>query len=277
MSLAGDLQEIAVRAGAVSRAETAVARRSARSSSPTVTVVVPALNEGENLPYVLPKIDHQHEVLLVDGRSTDNTCEIAPLLHPRVQVLQQRGRGKGDALRTGFQAATGEVIVSIDADGSTDPLEIPAFVGALVAGADFVKGSRFLQGAGTEDMPFYRKLGNRALTFMVRALFGGRYSDLCYGFNAFWRDVVHLLDVQTDGFEVETAVNIRALREGLRVVEVASFESRRIHGTAKLRAFPDGWRVLKTILRERFRRLPAATVPRSAVAELEPPSGVFAD
>src|SRR4029079_8047757 len=149
--------------------------------------------------------------------------------------MHQRGKGKGDALRAGFAAATGDIVVAMDADGSTDPLEIPAFVGALLAGADFVKGSRFLQGAGTADMPMHRRLGNKGLTLLVRLLFGGRYSDLCYGFFAFWRDVTHQVQSPAEGFEVETAMNIAVLRANLKVVEVASFESPRIHGSAKLR------------------------------------------
>jgi glycosyltransferase involved in cell wall biosynthesis len=244
---------------------------------PTVTVVVPALNEAENLPHVLPRIDAAYEVLLVDGNSCDGTRELAVMLHPRLRVLQQRGRGKGDALRTGFESATGDIVIALDADGSTDPREIPAFVGALLAGADFVKGSRFVQGAGTADMPLYRKVGNRMLTLLVRLLFGGRYSDLCYGFFAFWRDVADRLDVRTDGFEVETAIAVRALKERLRIVEVASFEGCRIHGRSKLRTFPDGWRVLKTILRERVRRAPGQVEIPTLTIEPAPGAAVSGD
>jgi glycosyltransferase involved in cell wall biosynthesis len=232
-----------------------------RPREPTVTVVIPALNEAENLPLVLGRLDRRvHEVLLVDGASEDKTSEIAQALHPRIRTLSQRDSGKGEALRTGFRAATGDIIVTLDADGSADPAEIPAFVGALCAGADFAKGSRFLQGAGTEDMPFYRRLGNACFVALVRLLFGGRYSDLCYGYNAFWRDVLPALHLDSDGFEVETMMNIRALRARLSVVEVASFESRRAHGKSKLRTIPDGWRVLKAILRERFTPLPTSSV-----------------
>jgi glycosyltransferase involved in cell wall biosynthesis len=175
-----------------------------------------------------------------------------------VRIFEERTTGKGAALRRGFEEATGDIIVMLDADGSTDPREIPGFVGMLLAGFDFVKGSRFLHGAGTSDMPRFRKFGNAGLTRLVRVLFGGRYTDLCYGYNAFWADVLPELDLDADGFEIETVMNIRALRAGLKVVEVASFEAERIHGEAKLRAIPDGWRVAKTIFRERFRarRLP---------------------
>lgn len=221
---------------------------------PTVSVIIPTLNEAENLPHVLPRIpDWVDEVLLVDGHSTDGTMEVARKLRPDIRIVMQEGCGKGAALRCGFAAATGDIIVMLDGDGSTDPAEIPAFVGALLAGADFAKGSRFLQGGGTADMPFYRKLGNWCFVQIVRRLFGGSYSDLCYGYNAFWKQVVPRLNLDGDGFEIETVMNVRALRAGLKVVEVPSFESERLHGTGYLRTIPDGWRILKTILREWLR------------------------
>jgi hypothetical protein len=227
-----------------------------RPSRPTVSVVIPTLNEAENLPLVLPRLGPDiHEVIIVDGRSEDGTLDVARSLHPEVRAITQTGSGKGNALRTGFAAATGDIIVMLDADGSTDPAEIPAFVGALQSGADFAKGSRFIHGAGTADMTVHRRFGNWVFVVCVRLLFGGRYSDLCYGYNAFWRDVLPTLDLTCDGFEIETLMNIRALRAHLRVVEVASYEKSRIHGLSKLRAWSDGRRVLKTILRERTRRL----------------------
>ena len=225
----------------------------------TVSVVIPALNEAENLQYVLPLIPAWvDEVLLVDGHSTDKTVEVARQLLPNVRIVYQEGRGKGAALQSGFAAATGDIIVMLDADGSTDPAEIPLFCAALLNGADFVKGSRFLQGAGTADMEFHRMLGNLAFVIGVRLLFGGNYSDLCYGYNAFWRRTLSSLDLNGAGFEIEAMMNIRALRVGLKVAEVPSFESRRRHGFSRLRAIPDGWRVLKTIVKERLASRPMA-------------------
>ncbi len=224
---------------------------------PTVSMVIPALNEAKNLPHVLPHIpDWIDEVILVDGNSTDNTVEIARQLRPDIRIVTQTGRGKGAALRSGFAAVTSEIIIMLDADGSTDPRESAAFVAVLITGADFAKGSRFVQGGGTADMTLFRKWGNHALTFVVRLLFGGIYSDLCYGYSAFRTGILPLLNLDCDGFEIETLMCVRAQAAGLRICEVASFEAARIHGVSGLRAIPDGWRVLKTILSERFSRRP---------------------
>lgn len=219
----------------------------------TVSLIIPTKNEAKNLPYVLPRIPAiVTELILVDANSTDGTVEVARRLYPNVRVVGQTGRGKGNALRAGFEAAQGDIIVMLDADGSMAPEEIPAYIGALLAGADYAKGSRFLHGGGTVDMEPHRYLGNLGLTLAVRALFGGLYTDLCYGYCAFRRSVLPQLNLTSDGFEIETEMNVRALRSGMRVVEVPSFESERIYGKSNLSAIKDGLRVLRVILQERF-------------------------
>ena len=216
-----------------------------------VSVVIPALNEALNLRHVLANLpDNVFEVVLVPGHSTDDTEEVARSLRPDVRVIHQTRSGKGNALACGFAACRGDIIVTLDADGSADPKEIPAFVGALVSGADFAKGTRAIQGGGSHDMTLLRRLGNRGLTHLANVLHGTHYSDLCYGYNAFWHACLPALNVDIDGFEVETLLNLRAAKSGLRVTEVASFELARIHGRSNLRTFNDGWRVLGTILRE---------------------------
>ena len=221
---------------------------------PPVTVVVPTKNEAANLPHVLPLIpEWVDEVLIVDAGSTDGTVEVALELLPNARVIVDLKKGKGAALRTGFENATGELIVAIDADGSSDPREIPAFVGALLAGADLAKGSRFLQGGGTDDMELHRMAGNWLLKFTVNRLFNGRYTDLCYGYFALRRSALPSLLAASDdisGFEIETFLNIRALKNKLSVTEVASFEFNRIHGTSNLNAFRDGLRILRVIIAE---------------------------
>jgi glycosyltransferase involved in cell wall biosynthesis len=220
---------------------------------PKISLVIPTLNEAENIKLLLPRIPTWvHEVIIIDGRSTDGTPDVARSIRQDVKIVLQPKKGKGIALRTGFEVASGDMIVMLDADGSMDPEEIILFVAALVAGADFVKGSRFMQGGGTSDMTVIRRFGNLGLTFLVRVLFGSSFSDLCYGYMAFWKRHVSLLRADCDGFEIETLINLRALKSKLKVMEVASFESERIFGVSNLHALPDGWRVLKTIIRERI-------------------------
>jgi glycosyltransferase involved in cell wall biosynthesis len=237
------------------------AEPSARAPRPTVSVVIPTLDEARNLGHVFAALPPDlHEVILVDGHSVDGTPDVARRLRPDVRVVNQTRTGKGNALACGFAAATGDIIVMIDADGSTDPGEIPRFVEALTSGADFAKGSRFAPGAGSTDITPLRKLGNKLLGLAVNIMYGTRYSDLCYGYNAFWARHAPAFGLQAespgqrkvwgDGFEIETVLNLRASAAGLAITEVPSFEHARIHGESNLRTLRDGQRVLRTILTE---------------------------
>lgn len=234
--------------------------RVANMHGPSVSVVVPAFNEARNLEEVLPTLSPNYEVIVVDGPSTDGTAETALRVRPDARVIAQTRRGKGNAMACGFAVATGDIVVMFDADGSADAREIDLMVAALVNGADFVKGSRMLHGGGSADLTGIRSLGNRALTTLVNVLFRTRYTDLCYGFNAFWRE--HLASIELpdpaltgerrwgDGFEIETLLNCRAATARLTILEVPSYEHNRIHGASNLRAFSDGLRVLRTIRTE---------------------------
>ena len=231
---------------------------------PWISVVIPTLNEAKNLPYVLPMIPQWvSEIIIVDAYSEDGTAEMAKKLHPAVKVIYQKGRGKGDALRIGFGAAKGDIIVMMDADGSHDPKEIQVFIALLRSGVDFVKGSRYIQGGGSTDMTVIRQFGNWGLMFLTRLGFGAHFTDLCYGYNAFWARHLPVLYPEVNGFEVETLLNLRALTFGLKVAEVPSFEATRKFGESHLKAIPDGWRILKVILRE-FTNKPS---PKSKVRQ----------
>jgi glycosyltransferase involved in cell wall biosynthesis len=217
--------------------------------TPRVSVVLPTLNEAENLPHILPLLGG-YEVIVVDGGSTDGTLDVVHEYAPDAMIIQQTRRGKGNALMCGIEAAAGDIVVTLDADGSARVDEIPRFVAALDAGADFAKGSRHLEGGGSADLTLLRSLGNRFLGLIVNVLFGTRYTDLCYGFNAFWTKHAHALEITCDGFEVETLLHLRAHLAQLVVVEVPSYEELRLNGSSKLRPFRDGFRILRTIMQE---------------------------
>jgi glycosyltransferase involved in cell wall biosynthesis len=247
----------------------------ARSANPTVTIVIPALNEARNLEVVLPKLPDVEQIVLVDGNSADGTIETAQRTRPGITVVKQTRTGKGNALVCGFEAAKGDIVVMFDADGSADPEEIPAFIEALVAGADFAKGTRFHPAGGSEDITPLRRAGNGLLNLLTNMLFKTKFSDLCYGYNAFWRDIVPLMELPPgldgergdsmcwgDGFEIETVLNCRVAAAGLSISEVPSVERSRIFGKTNLRTFADGFRVLVTIVTE-WRRHRAAVAGRA--------------
>jgi glycosyltransferase involved in cell wall biosynthesis len=221
---------------------------------PRVSVIICTRNEAENLPLVLPGVQNGvDEVLLVDAHSQDGTEEAARKLCPDIRIVYQPGKGKGDALRYGFEQATGDIIVTLDADGSMDPKEISSFVTPLMDGYDFVKGSRFIKGGGTSDMPRHRIIGNRFFVILTNMLYSTRYTDLAYGYNSVKKSALKAITLTSDGFEIETELNIKAAKAGLKVKEVPSIEAKRLSGKGGLRSLPDGWRILQTILRERFR------------------------
>lgn len=225
------------------------------STRPRVTLVVPALNEAQNIPWVFERIpDRVDEIILVDGYSRDNTVEAALRVRPETRVVRQHARGKGSALRAGFAAATGDYVVMIDADCSMNPGEIQLFVSALDSGYDFVKGSRFLPGGGSEDLTILRNVGNYALKASVNILFLVPFTDLCYGYVAFRRSCLNMLGLSSHGFEIETEMAIRAVKAGLKIAEVPSMEFIRAHGISNLNTFRDGKRVLRTLVRERISR-----------------------
>ena len=224
---------------------------SAKQGVVRVSVVIPTLNEAKNLPYVFTTLPSWlDEVILVDGNSVDDTVAVAQSLRGDIRIVGQSGYGKGNALIAGFSSCTGDIIVMLDADGSMDGAEIEDFVAVLENGADFAKGSRFKDGGGSTDITRIRRWGNRLLSMTVNVLFGTRYTDLCYGYNAFWARHLDLLQLDCAGFEVETLMNIRIARAGLKVEEVSSYEHSRIHGVSNLRVLRTGSRITAVIARE---------------------------
>lgn len=222
------------------------------AKKPKITVLICTFNEEENLSHVLPKIPGWvDEVLLVDGHSVDNTVEVAKKLRPDIRILYQPGKGKGDALKYGFKHARGDIIVTLDADGTTDPDEILKFIEPLVSGYDFAKGSRFLNTRPTR-MPWYRHFGNWVLVTETNLIFSTEYTDLCSGYNAFWEKSWEKIDFP-DEFGYEPLITLRAKKAGLKIIEIPCSDKGRVSGTSKLPSWGQGWGAFKAILKERFR------------------------
>jgi glycosyltransferase involved in cell wall biosynthesis len=211
------------------------------------------MNEEDNIGWVLARIPTcASEVIVVDGYSSDRTVEVARASLPEVVVVQQRGRGKGAALRTGFERATGDYIVALDADGSMEPGEIEYYVAALEQGYDLVKGSRCLRSGGSLDLTPLRRFGNSALVGTVNLMWGSAFSDLCYGYFGLRRDKLEALGLTSGGFEIETEIAVRAIEAGLRIAEVPSVELLRQHGMSNLNVWTDGWKIVRLLARERL-------------------------
>jgi glycosyltransferase involved in cell wall biosynthesis len=224
-----------------------------RGGPGSISVVIPTKNEARNIAWVLEQIPAWvDEIVLVDGNSTDGTVGAAKRARPDVIVVEQEPRGKGAALQAGFAAATGDIIVMLDADGSMHPREISRYVALLASGFDLVKGSRFMAGAASTDITWLRHLGNSALLWLTNIVHRTRFTDLCYGYCAFRRNVLGKLQLTATGFEVETQLIVRACIAGLAITEVPSLESTRRYGQSNLRTFRDGQRVLWTLLKESF-------------------------
>jgi hypothetical protein len=240
-----------------------------RDRKTKVSVVVPAMNEEKNIGQVLNELpEGLHEVILVDGNSKDNTIEAARQACPEIRVTSQSGRGKGDAFRTGFAAVTGNLVVMLDADGSADPADIVRYVEAVEAGADFANGSRYMPGGCSADIPKLRSFGYTVLSGTANMLHGTDFTDLCYGYNAFWARCLPFISLDVPGFEVETLINLRMASAGMKIVEVPSYERERTYGESNLNTFRDGFRVLGTLYREARRRRSLRQHPDAATAQL---------
>ncbi len=241
-----------------------------------LSIVVPAKNEEESSGKVLTDLNnvtptlhgYDVEVIVVDDRSTDRTAEIAQSLGARV-VQNTRKSGKGMALRAGFEAAGGDLLLMMDADYSHRPEDIPEFLGALRDGVGLVIGSRVF--GGSEEYNHVRALGNVFLSATLGLCTGRYLSDALNGFKLFRRDVFTDFKYTSPAFEIEIEIIGNALRKGYKIIEVISHERARAGGEMKSRVVRHGTRFLLRILWEGFRGVKpkpaAASAPQPAVAK----------
>ncbi len=219
--------------------------------NPYVSVVIPTLNEERNIGPLLRQVrpmlkDYTHEIIVVDGHSEDRTVMIAKSMGAKIVYDDL---GKGSALTKGIRTAKGKIIVAMDADLSNRARELKLLIAGIETGYDICMGSRFLTGGGSDDMPLIRKIGNGFFVWIVNRLYGSRYTDLCYGYRSFARNVPQRLDLEEKGFGIEAEISIKAMKKRMKVLEVPSYEKKRKSGIAKLLTLRDGLVILKTIIR----------------------------
>ena len=220
-----------------------------------ISVVIPTLNESENIKEVFPNIPNfVDEIVVVDGNSMDGTREEIMKFRTDAKIIIEKPSGKGAAMKTGFEKATGDLIIIMDADGSHNPGEIKALLEPILDGYDVSNGSRLLPGGGSDDFTPFRRLGNEIFVTMVNIMYGSNYTDLCYGYRAFKKEALEKIQCCSKGFEIETEQSILMKKAGLKVKEVPSFESRRKYGNSNLKAFRDGYRILNVIFKEYLKK-----------------------
>jgi glycosyltransferase involved in cell wall biosynthesis len=220
--------------------------------SPYVSIIIPTLNEEKNIAKAISGVravmkGYRYELIIVDGSSIDRTVQIAKSMHAKVILIKERG--KGVALIKGFRRARGEIIISMDADLSNRPKELKLLIAGIETGYDLCVGSRFLMGGGSEDIPWLRRMGNSFFVHLVNIIYRSKYSDMCYGYRSFSRRALKRLQLAEKSFGIETEINIKAKKAGLKILEVPSLEKKRSKGQGKLHTFRDGYGILKTIIK----------------------------
>jgi len=203
-----------------------------------VSVIIPTKNEETTLePILVGCIKHADEVILIDGHSTDKTREIAEKY--KIPVHLDRGKGKGDAMKLGITLFTGDIIVFIDADGSHDPEDIPKMIKKIESGeVDMVIGSRFK--GGSDELvgninQLFRITGSNIITTFINYRWNVHLSDTQNGFRALNRKAAEAIDLLTDGFPIETEMDIQLLQHGFKIGEVPAHEYTRKGGESKIR------------------------------------------
>ncbi len=218
-----------------------------------VSVVIPAKDEAATLPSLIEKLKpYCSELIVVDGRSADDTRDVASRLGAR--VLLDDGHGKGAAIRLGAREATREILVFIDADGSHDPDDVPRVAAPVLAGEyDLVIGSRRRGGSDELHSSFFeliRLFGSEILGLAINYRFGLHITDYQNGLRAIRREVMNGLGTTENSFTIEQEMSIKCIKRGFRIGEVPAHEYRRKAGRSHLVVWKVGWLFVWTLLRE---------------------------
>jgi glycosyltransferase involved in cell wall biosynthesis len=226
---------------------------------PRVSVIIPAFNEEncirdillETLE-VLAKTGLSYEIIVVDDGSRDETVKVAKEYNV-VVVENGVNLGKGAALKAGFLKATGDLIITMDADGSHKPKDLLTLISPLLKDhVDMTLGSRFNSEIGRNSTSKVHFVGNKIINMVILFLTGNYISDSQSGFRAYKRVAIKKLSLYSLRYEIETEIIVKMLRKGFRIKEVPINCEKRMHGYSKINGFNDGFKILKTILKAMF-------------------------
>jgi glycosyltransferase involved in cell wall biosynthesis len=219
-----------------------------------ISVVIPAYNEEKTIGDVIEEtirvmenLRLPYEIIVVDDGSTDRTREIASKYKATV-LSNGRNRGKGYALRKGFRHAQGDIVVTLDADSSHNPKEIPDLINPLFNGVDITAGSRFL-GKTRDHTSKLHIFGNHLINVLIMIMTRKMITDSQTGLRAFKKDFLKKITLESNGYEIETEITVKSLKNGFKLKEVPVSCKKRRHNVSKLKTLPDGFRILKAILK----------------------------
>lgn len=221
----------------------------------SVSVIIPAYNEEKTIGNVIKEtisiMDGQlmpYEVIVVNDGSTDQTGQVASKHKARV-LSNEKNRGKGYSIRKALEQAQGDIIITIDSDGEHNPKEIPDLLDPVLGGIDVVSGSRFMSENKYATTKLNR-IGNFVFNTAILALTGNYITDSQSGFRAMRRKVLEEISLKSDGYEIETEITVKGLKNGFIFRERPITCKRRLFNVSKVKLVRDGTKILKTILLE---------------------------
>ena len=222
-----------------------------------ISVIIPAYNEEPNLGLVLgdtknilENMGFPYEIIVVNDGSQDNTADIARK-YGVILINNDENLGKGAALINGFRRAKGNIVVTLDADGSHRAEDIPLLISPMLNGESLeaIVGSRFVDEKGRRSTSNLHLIGNRIINALILMVTGRYLSDSQSGFRAYKKNALGKIALHSSGFDIESEMTIKMLKKGFRIMEVPIRCDPRMNGLTRVNSFQDGFNIVKTIIK----------------------------
>ena len=222
-----------------------------------ISVIIPAYNEEPNLGLVLEDTKHilqkmgvPHEIIVVNDGSRDDTANVARK-HSVILIDYDKNLGKGAALIKGFRRARGNIVVTMDADGSHRAEDIPFLLSPMLNGGSLeaIVGSRFVDEKGRRSTSSLHLIGNRIINALILMATGRYISDSQSGFRAYKKNALGKIALHSSGFDIESEMTIKMLKKGFKFMEIPIRCDPRMNGLTRVNAFQDGFNIVKTIIK----------------------------